>query len=315
MNDLPRGPLGPLDPPPGAFEAVQRAAGRRRLRRAGVASALSLALLAGAFAVGSQLGGGSRPDALVTASAPPEPAPTQVVYGGITHPPSPSAEPPATSGPAVLPTLRPSPTPAAGDLEPVYRGRVVDATGAPVAGAWLMTVIPGEPLQARQVDADGTYEGTCGGPRELIAMWDLRARVQPAGMRNLAATEVVAVSCDDRPEVTTVLREGGTLTGAIRYVDAEGRESSYGTGSNPGGGLYCRPLGLPDDQAQCADWTPVEGRYRFAGLPTGTYGLQGMYGMRSVEVRAGRTTTLDWYECDGCARGERRPAAEPTATP
>ena len=325
--ELPRASIPALPAPDSAFDAVLRRAAARRLRRAGLAGALSLALVAGAVAVGSWLPGGSGDDSLVAASATPssaEPAavasdrpyllppvapappsaaaaPEPAAAAEAAPTPTPAAAQPASSGPTSAPPVPPPPT-------RTYPGRVVDGAGQPVAGAWLHTYEPGAPLRAVRIADDGTYVGTCDGPRELIAMWDLSlasSLVQPAGMRNLAATWVGGgttagagspVSCGGTTPVTTVLQPGATLTGRITYVDSDGRESAYPDGGNPGGGLLCQPLGIQLDGPQCASWAPQGGRYLFTGLPGGTYRLWDMYTPdHEVTLPAGGTVELDWY--------------------
>lgn len=321
-DDLPRRDLPPLPPPDGAYELVSRRAAARRAGRAGVAGVLSAALVAGAFGVGASLAGTSAPDALVVAS--PEPVPSAVP---ATVPPPTYAPVPDPSPATVAPRASVAPPPPAstptpsepGDLESGYEGRVVDEQGRPVAGAWVVVVGTGAP-QAVRVGDDGVYGGVCDTQdREYLAMWDLRGR-QPRGMRNLAVTPVPPVACDEgapsreRP-VTTVLREGGTVTGTLTFSDRDGGTQPYADGAVPGGGLFCEPA-LPGlGTGQCADWDPVGGRYRFTGLPTGTFRLQGMYGWDDVDVEAGRTTERDWVECDGCRAGRPRASGQPSPSP
>lgn len=355
-DQLPAGETPPLPPPPGAFQAVQRRAAARRLQRGAVAGVLSLALFAGAFGVGSLLGGGaSGPDALIIGTPEPEP----VVTATPEQPPEPTPEPSPTAAPSTpaaapspsgsasagpqptasataqpAPTAEPTPT-TAPPTEPAqpqtWTLNVVDGSGTPVPGAWVHTVPESGQLRAQRLDTDGSIRLACDpSNRYLVALWDLSLRSsfrQPRGMRNLAATWVQGgstydqarpVSCRTHGDtlVTTALAEGGTLTGRLTYVDPDGNEQPYADGADPGGGLYCRALGLPGSQPQCANWDPVDGRYRFTGLPTGEYALQGMHSARTVEVRAGRTTALDWYECDRCRQGEKpQPTASLTPSP
>lgn len=353
-DQLPVGPTPPLPPPPDAFEAVRRRAAARRLQRGGIAAGVSLALFAGAFGVGALLGGGtSERDALVVGSPEPEPVVTATpeqpppptvessptATKAATSSPTPSAAasgtPRATASAAPAPSATAMPTPTvAPPTEPAqpqtWTLRVVDGSGTPVNRAWVHTVPESGQLRAQRVATDGTVALACGtADRYLVALWDLSLRSsfrQPRGMRNLAATWVqgsgptyerarpVECRADGPTVVTTALAEGGTLTGRLTWIDPDGNEQPYADGANPGGGLYCLALGVPGSQAQCADWDPVDGRYRFTGLPTGDYALQGMYAQRTVEVRAGRTIELDWYECDGCRQGEK-PKPTPTATP
>lgn len=327
-DDLPTGPLPPLPPPQGAYDRVLRRAGARRRRRAVLSGALVLPVLAAALLAGVALDRTPERDALV--AAPPSPSPRESAAPAPQEPsasasadaPSPTPESVPDASPQPLPL---DPPPATPEREPLYQGRVVDAAGRPVAGAWVLAAVP-DGLQGRQVGPDGRYLGQCGGPRELVAMWDLSLRTamrQPRDMRNLAATWVNGgrtqaagepVPCGDPDRVvTTVLQEGGVVTGRIRHVDAEGREQEYADGADPGGGLYCRALGIATQPGQCANWDPVGGRYRFAGLPTGTYRLLGMHGGRDVQVAAGEVTELDWWECPRCAG--RAPSAAPTPSP
>jgi hypothetical protein len=203
--------------------------------------------------------------------------------------------------------------------------RAVDAAGAPVAGGFVYAFVTDSTPHAvaARTGVDGRARLTCDRVKLLLTPWQLGSR-QPAGMRNLAMTwvggghtfdEAPYVSCRD---TSTVMHPGGIMSGRITYVSGEGAERPYADHSQPGGGLFCRAIGVDMDGPQCANWDPLGGRYTFAGLPTGRYLLQGMYGWDEVAIVAGRTTTRDWYECDGCRTGTRpspAPSPQPSTSP
>jgi hypothetical protein len=338
MNDLPGFPIDPLHAPEGAYDAVTRRARARRARTALVGGGLALALGVAGVGTAALLGGTTTDatDGLVASSGPTTPTTS-------TEPTAPAATATATAvGPPVSPTpsraVGPDASPGAEVTEPPegpegpeggpdYSGQVVDASGKALPGIYVWSIASSTDLPSTPADvtgADGTFTAPCG-QKVLLTAWRLKGK-QTASTRNLAATwlgggRTFAQSEQTRCEadggvVVTTMAVGGTVEGEFRYYE-DGQEKPYADGANPGGGLFCDALGFTDGSGQCADWAIAGNRYRFTGLPTGTYTLLTTYTWNDgIEVRAGETTEFDWFHCLGCPQGYAGSAdGEPTATP
>ena len=275
----------------------------------------ALVLLAALVATFVVLTGGGGEDRLLPSSSPTPStaAPT----------PSPSASPSVVPSPSAS-AMRPSPTGASpSPSRTALTLTAVDVRRRPLAGlfvyAFAAPATPSKPLG--RTAADGRLTLGCGSERILLSPWQLGQR-QPAQMPDAALTwagggrtfeEAAALACRD---TVVVVQPGATLTGVLAHIGDDGVVQPYRDHAWPGGGLYCRALGIDQDGPQCADFDPVGGRYAFRGLAPGTYLLQGMYSWDDVAVAAGRTTERDWYECDDCTAGRRpSPAPSPSAAP
>ena len=179
MTDLPRRPIGPLQPPPGSFElTVARARSRRRRALVGASSAglavAAVVAIAGATSlahVGAQRD--VHPVLPIASSPPPSSAPPS------SAPPS-SALPSTTASAVVSPPVPPrpvvvsSPPPSAPvSVAPaIYRGRLTDAAHHPLKGYrvyWEKHVVGADGTSdtidvdhpAAVTRADGSFTASC----------------------------------------------------------------------------------------------------------------------------------------------------------
>ena len=168
----------------------------------------------------------------------------------------------------------------------VLRGRVVDASGNPVAGARL---------GAASTDAQGRFvlEGLEPGQNRLI--------VQHPSHAPLAHT----FAADATEETTLVLEEGGTVEGAV--TDARGRPVVGARVATDFPGVYAV--------------TGAGGRYRIEHVPAGPTGIvrqaTGVSGdteRRKVTVAAGETRTLDFRLAAGSLEGAIARGGEPVGS-
>lgn len=349
MNDdeLPQRDVDPLYPRPGRFEETLVRARRRRVRGAVVTAAVVTVVCGGglAAAVTTTVGGGSAPPAAsttgssvsstrsgatspgstATSSAPGRHASARPGAGKTGHSgqgrrggpgrapgsgdePSPStATAPATSVPMTISGA-------------VYRGRVTDSAGSPLAGIGVYE--PGR-SGARVLGtsgADGTFTVPCPSGPVLLAAGDF------GGARGDSADP----SLSDGDYTYAFVGGGTDLSAAGTPACVSAPSGSYPTTAlDAGGSITLQETGAADpDAAQLPelDCTAAsfacyqavraqDGTATYQGLPTGQYTLRDDSGhSQTVSVVAGQSTAIEW-DLGGLSSPSPSVSDTPTSAP
>ncbi len=311
---LPRRPIEPLPPPPDGFGRVYREATFRRFHRAAAVCGVTGVFLSGIFG-GLALGGGvsgvrntivnvarggSPSPSVSTSTAAPETRQASVVPSTAGR----KTAAPVTSSAVTAPPERVAPT--------FVRGRVVDPSGAPVAGLYVWT---GEQTAkgylptrlAATTDVTGAYRVPCTGAPVLVTSWRVNTNLGPAAVGVWAPMFVDDLSCTrgTKPRVTTLV-PGAVVQGRVR-TDVSCPDARF-------------PLWLWID-GQRTSAVRLSGlgegdRYRIAGAPVGTSVLGARGRTTDVTTTAGRTVEQDvTFACPTAPATTAEPTTTPAPTP
>ena len=228
-SPLPDRRVEPLPPPPGSFDAVVLRARERRYRRLTAVTTISGVFLAGVLGgvglAGGVTGVSERLAGVVnyarvttTSSAGPAPSASSTRASRVPHKPTRPAP--------ITPITRPAPAVPPAVSAPAHaarvRGRVVDPSGAPVAGMYVWSGsatrdgFVADPAPVAVTDERGRFAVACGGGPLLLTSWVLDAGLQnPAGGR-WAATVVTGTRCSRSGSAQlTRVSSGGVVTGTV----------------------------------------------------------------------------------------------------
>lgn len=316
MTDpAPRRRVEPLAPPAGEFDRVVREARTRRHHQAVAVCSVTAIFLAGIVG-GVALGGvsGMRDSILAVtnrSTTPPATAtPTDHEETTVASvvPPGPDA----STAPVPAPSTRAQSAPPEQVAAPVLHGRVVDPSGAPLAGLHVWTgtstaagFVPDE--AAVTTDTKGRYDVPCTSAPVLVTSWEVNRALGATVTGDWAATFVDDVTCEaGAPRRVTTVEPGAVVEGQVR-TDVGCPDVTFPLWLWIGGDRLAavRLTGLREGD-----------HYRVAGAPVGTSVLGARGRTTEVTATAGGTVEQDvTFACPLVPSTTPDPTLTPIPTP